>query len=107
MVTTMRFVRTLLAGAALSVAATLATFSMEAWAPAAFRALESVGNFQYKPWIFFTPALFCVVLAAVAVRPYRNPASFTALFLGALVAAVVGGAAIVVLAAASLPGMRY
>jgi hypothetical protein len=101
------FLRTFLVGAGVSVAATAITLTMDSWAPPAYRWLESIGGFAYKPWIFFAPGLVALLVAAAAVPRYRNRKSLAALLLGGIVTILVAGAALMVLIMTSLPNMHY
>ena len=102
-----KFIRTLVLGGVITIAVGSATFSMESWVPGFYRALESVGDFQYKPWIFFVPAICALILIAAMFPQYRNIKSVAALLLGGLFVTAIGVVAIFSLAMSGLPNMRY
>jgi hypothetical protein len=83
------------------------TISMESWAPFVYRWLESILDFQLKPWIFFVPGVVALLLISIGFSKFRNMRALIALFAGCFFAILIGGAVIFVLAMASLPNMRY
>ena len=90
-----------------TIVVTAITLTMDSWAPTGYRWIESIGNFQLKPWIFFAPAVACLAIIALAFQRFRNPRDFSALLAGSIASVVVGGLALLALIALSLPNMRY
>ncbi|MDO8990756.1 MAG: hypothetical protein Q7U91_14120 [Sideroxyarcus sp.] len=96
-----------LLGFFVSILVTAITLSMESWAPSVYGGLESVGDYQFKPWVFSAPAIAALFITAIAHPKFRNMRAFTALFAGGLFSILAGVAMLLVLAAGSLPNMRY
>jgi hypothetical protein len=101
------FFLTSLLGAAIIFVSTVLVFSMEFWAPVAFKMIESIGNYQLKPWVFFLPGFF-VNLFVIIINPrYRNKKSILALFLGGAFLAIILVLLLFILAYFAMPNIRY
>jgi hypothetical protein len=101
------FARSALLGAFTTVVVTATTLSLEAWAPKVLKALESIGSYHYKPWIYFAPAICALVLTAVAIPKYRSKVSIMGLIFGGVVVSAIGAAAFFIAVMSALPDMRY
>lgn len=99
--------RGFLLGAVLSVLDIPLLIGLIVVAPDFMNWLESLDNFQLKPWIYLAP-LSLIFVAVPILRPnYRNAKALVGLVAGALVMGAVAVVAMVFLAAAGMPNMRY
>lgn len=91
----------------LSLLAVPLVFFLGAVAPGFLNWLEALDDFKLKPWIDLAP--LGLMLASVPIlRPnYRNAKAVAGLVAGAIVMGVLAVGILMVLAAGSLPNMRY
>jgi hypothetical protein len=99
--------RGFLVGIGLSLLAIPLLIGLDVVAPAFMHWLESLDDYQLKPWIYLAP--LGLILAAVPIlRPnYRNARALAGLVAGTLFLAIVAVGLLVFLASAGLPNMRY
>jgi hypothetical protein len=88
---------------------TMLTLSMAYWAPSAYGWIESVGDFQLRPWIFFAPAIALLAILTMVFQRLRSFGEFFALLAGAISSGGFGLAIFLILMTHfyALPSMRY